>query len=76
MIKTHKTISESKRAYEEYILQHKQNIKDAWNHLQIEFSNYPFVADKYINYYITKLIDKHDNSKYEDIEQMVILLVV
>ena len=31
----YKTILESKRAYEEYILQHKQNVKDAWNHLQI-----------------------------------------
>lgn len=64
----YKTIEDSKRAYEEYILQHKQNVKDAWNYLQIEFPNYPFVTDKYINYYITKLVDKHDDSKYEDIE--------
>ena len=58
----------SKEAYLNYIREHKENVKKCWNKLQIDFVNFPFVKDKYINYYITNLIDKHDNSKYNDVE--------
>lgn len=63
-----KSLEESKRAYMQYINEHKANVVESWNKLQILFVNEPFVTDKYINYYITNLVKTHDDSKYSDVE--------
>lgn len=62
-MKIYNTYKESKRAYLDYITSHKQRVKDAWIEIQKQFYNHPFVTDKYINWYITKLCNTHDDSK-------------
>lgn len=52
------------KEYNNYILQHKHNVIKSWNKIQIKLYNHPFVKDKYINWYITKLCNTHDDSKY------------
>lgn len=62
------SIDDSIKAYNNYIEKHKTFVVDAWHDIQIKFYNHPYVTDRYINLYITDLINKHDNSKYVDEE--------
>ena len=64
----YKTYEDSKTAYVKYIKEHKARVIDAWNEIQIKCQNQPFVTDKYINWYISNLVNHHDDSKFDDIK--------
>ena len=64
----YKNYENSKTAYVKYIKEHKARVIDAWNEIQIKCQNQPFVTDKYINWYISNLVNHHDDSKFDDIE--------
>lgn len=64
----YKNYEDSKNAYVKYIKEHKARVIDAWNEIQIKCQNQPFVTDKYINWYISNLVNHHDDSKFDDIE--------
>lgn len=64
----YQTYEESKKAYKQYIDEHKSNVILAWNEVQVKCINQPFVTDKYINWYISSLIKEHDDSKFDVVE--------
>lgn len=64
----YKTYEDSKTAYVNYINEHKANVIEAWQQVQVKCVNETFITDKYIHWFITNLVEHHDDSKFKPIE--------
>lgn len=65
-MKYYDTVDIAEAAYDSYLMEHISNVALAWSELQSNpmLKDYAFVNDKYQIWFITKLVNSHDRSKY------------